>query len=790
MDQKRLAAAALILIACMSVAGAAPKEAPALYSVDVPSQVNPYRLAADSGWPVYDVSGSSLIVAADVSLEARFPGTVAKIFKGDFSELRWVTVRRGADPATVVPRALYTAGDRHLLRASDIPQEIMDRPESYWVKPFRSEPMKLAADSTIINPNLAYNPAIAALVDQVDSAQIRTWLLALQGFGTRHVSAGNHVAVTNWIKTQFTTMGIGSVVTDTCYSTTGHNVIATVPGLYDTVTLYVAGGHYDSYATSNAPGANDNASGTVAAMELARILGQAGNRPNSTVKFMAFDAEELGLYGSEYIAARMAAAGAKVGCMLNFDMIGCEGNDSIFNSQHYAGSTAYAQLLIRMARLYGRHADTNVAGQYGTGYLQQSDSYPFSQEGFPVAWVLEKYDGSSIYHTPRDSVSHMNLRYMTGNVKGALGFFATLAFHPAKVGGVTVAEGGDGHTLALSWKRDAAANITGYKVYWGRTSGIYADFHTVTGSADTVDTISGLMADSLYYVAVVAVNDQDQESVFLTEYRARPFSGVATTAFFDDFEAGLGKWTRGHTGGTVDWDTTSAAYHSPGHSVTDSRVGNYGNNVNSYLQVLNGINLTSYNHAQLSWWERYATESGWDWCTPEYSTNNGSSWTALVARYSGINTAWTQRTVDLTSLCPTTTNYKFRFRFTTDGNTVDDGWYVDDVLLTGYLPTGISGAPTAPGAGGTIRLQCWPSPAATTVHLQYSLPVAGQARLDVYDIAGRRVARLSDGNMPAGTHDVTWDCHDGSGRRVANGTYFFRLRAGGSIAVTRVSVVR
>jgi len=141
------------------------------------------------------------------------------------------------------------------------------------------------------------------------------------------------------------------------------------------------------------------------------------------------------------------------------------------------------------------------------------------------------------------------------------------------------------------------------------------------------------MTDSLYYVAVAAVNDQGQESVFLNEYRARPFSGVAATMFSDDFETGLGKWTRGHTGGTVDWDTTGASYHSPGHSVTDSRAGDYGDGVNSYLQVLSGIDLTVCNHATLSWWERYATESGYDYCNPEYQINGGA-WTALVARYS------------------------------------------------------------------------------------------------------------------------------------------------------------
>ncbi|MCU0606820.1 MAG: M20/M25/M40 family metallo-hydrolase [Candidatus Edwardsbacteria bacterium] len=785
MFPKRFLHLALALAASLTALQAAPRGAATLYRVHLDADGAAHRLAVQHQWPVYDLSGQDLLVGADVSAAVGSKGDVTMVYQGELSALRWVTVRRGADPAVVAPRALYAAGDRYLLRAADVPAGLADKPESYWVKPFRTAAIKLAGDSTVINPAIVYDPAIAAIANQVDSSRIRAWVTAMQNFGTRHVSAGNHVTVTNWVKDQFAGMGISDVVTDTCYGTTGHNVIATIPGLYDTVTLYIAGGHYDSYAVSNAPGADDNASGAAAALEYAHILSQAGNRPNSTVKLICFDAEEIGLYGSEHVSARMAAAGATIGCMLNFDMVGADGNDSAFYSQHNPGSTAYAQFLIRMARLYGRHADTNAVGQYGAQYLSQSDSYPFAQEGFPVAWTLEK-NFSTVYHTANDNTSHMNFRYLTGNLKGSLGFFATIAFHPAKVRNVKVSENGSGSTLAVSWGSAAAANIAGYKVYWGRSSGSYADYHTVTGAADTTDTITGLMADSLYYVAVAAVDDQGRESVFLSELQARPFNGTAATAFFDDFESGLSLWTRS---GTPNWDTTGASYHSPGHSVTDSRSGNYGNNVNSYLQVLDGIDLTGYTHASLSWWERYATESGWDFCRPEYSINNGA-WTALVAAYSGSSTSWKQRTFDLTGICPTTTSYRFRFRFTTDGNTVDDGWYVDDVLLTGYVPTGVTGSPAAPVTAGRLHLQCRPSPAATAVELVFSLPAAGPARLDVYDIAGRRVVSLGDGMRVAGEHRVRWDCRDAAGRRVANGTYFFRLAAGGAACVGKVSVVR
>jgi hypothetical protein len=304
--------------------------------------------------------------------------------------------------------------------------------------------------------------------------------------------------------------------------------------------------------------------------------------------------------------------------------------------------------------------------------------------------------------------------------------------------------------------------------------------------ADTTDVIDGLMPDSLYYVAVAAVNDQGQESVFLNEYQARPFSGTAVAAFFDDFESGLGQWTRGHSGGTVDWDTTSAQYHSPTHSVTDSRAGNYGNNVNSYIQVVNGINLTGYNRASLSWWERYSTESSWDWCYPEYSVNGGA-WTALVTRYSGSQTAWTQRSVDLTGFCPTASSFKFRFRFTSDGSQVYDGWYVDDVAVTAFVPAGVSGQEPSPAEPGRMSASAYPNPAGRRVMFSLSNAGPGPARVAIYDVTGRHVAGLEAGE---GTGRAEWGLRSDGGKRVANGVYFYRATAGENAATGRFQVLR
>ncbi|MBK9777869.1 MAG: hypothetical protein IPP62_16190 [bacterium] len=62
--------------------------------------------------------------------------------------------------------------------------------------------------------------------------------------------------------------------------------------------------------------------------------------------------------------------------------------------------------------------------------------------------------------------------------------------------------------------------------------------------------------------------------------------------------------------------------------------------------------------------------------------------------------------------------------------------------------------------------------------------------LAVFDLAGRLVRTLVDGDRPAGADGVMWDGCDASGRGLASGTYFARLEAGGERAVTRMSLVR
>jgi len=88
-----------------------------------------------------------------------------------------------------------------------------------------------------------------------------------------------------------------------------------------------------------------------------------------------------------------------------------------------------------------------------------------------------------------------------------------------------------------------------------------------------------------------------------------------------------------------------------------------------------------------------------------------------------------------------------------------------------------------------VLLQNAPNPFRAASTITYSLPVAGPVTLDIYDIAGRHVRRLVDGEGTVGLHHVDWEGRDKSGRRVAPGVYFYRLVTEQKVQTNKMSLV-
>lgn len=278
-------------------------------------------------------------------------------------------------------------------------------------------------------PEMTREEFVSYLTAQVSSDNLESSVRWLEGMGTRFALAENRRDVAAKIRNRFISMGYHGAILDSFYlektiqgveyHTWQYNVTATVEGIEDD-SICIVGAHYDSYASGvnpfvTAPGANDNASGMAAVMEIARIIRGSRLRPKHTVVFIAFAAEELGLHGSSYQAEKSAATGDKIIMMINHDMISYvadpSANQWYLNIIHYDNS---AGLRDDAALLCDEHS-TLVSCSDNT-FNDRSDSYPYYLNGFK-ALFFHQSDVEGTYHTPGDRVSVCNFEYAREIVK-------------------------------------------------------------------------------------------------------------------------------------------------------------------------------------------------------------------------------------------------------------------------------------------------------------------------------------------------------------------------------------
>ena len=139
-----------------------------------------------------------------------------------------------------------------------------------------------------------------------------------------------------------------------------------------------------------------------------------------------------------------------------------------------------------------------------------------------------------------------------------------------------------------------------------------------------------------------------------------------------------------------------------------------------------------------------------------------------------------------------------------DATELENGLYTGNILIstndpehnTFTLPctlevgeTGIGDDMTAVPATFSLT-QNYPNPFNPTTDIAFGLPADGHTTLEVYDIMGRKVKTLVDGNLPAGVHQITWDSADENGNHVASGVYFYKLVQGDNVTTKKMMMVK
>jgi Zn-dependent M28 family amino/carboxypeptidase len=184
------------------------------------------------------------------------------------------------------------------------------------------------------------------------------------------------------------------------------NVLAIRKGSLDTVI--VIGAHYDAVG----PGADDNASGTAAVLELARMFPTA----RRNLVFILFSAEEMGLYGSSYYVKNPKFPNNKTIFMLNLDMIGY-----LKEGRQYEDNPDVNEIL---KVLYGKYPFAqSITIRGGTA----SDQEPFDKIGIPVAFLHTGLHRN--YHKPSDTAEKLNYEGMVQIVKYSYDLIKALDTH-------------------------------------------------------------------------------------------------------------------------------------------------------------------------------------------------------------------------------------------------------------------------------------------------------------------------------------------------------------------------
>ncbi|MCU0414198.1 MAG: M20/M25/M40 family metallo-hydrolase, partial [Ignavibacteriaceae bacterium] len=364
---------------------------------------------------------------------------------------------------------------------------------------------------------------ITHITSLVDPDSVRYFIQSLQNFQTRFLLANTRDAVAGWLKNQFLQMGFADVVIDSFQyqGTWQKNVVATLPGIYEPQVYNIVGGHHDSYSSGNpmvfAPGADDNASGTAAVLEIARVIKANNYQPESTIKFVTFAAEEYGLWGSVDYAQKALNSGMNIKIMINHDMISHSyypANQSEVDINRYTGFDYLRDLAFYCIENYSvlgpRNGSLNSAG---------SDSYSFWERGFPSVY-FEETNFSPFYHSPADTIGNYNMEYCAEVIKSSCATLLLNIVMPTMIQNYNLIDAGTGSSLLLTWSPNASPDFHSYKIYVGDQSGVY---NTVLTTTDTIFTVGGLTEGNLYYLGV-SVLDQDGFESLIVEKSSAPYS--------------------------------------------------------------------------------------------------------------------------------------------------------------------------------------------------------------------------------------------------------------------------
>lgn len=462
---------------------------------------------SQSGLEIYYYNEQQVIAGGEASKHPE----AKPLCKADSAPLYLVTKFANPQLPAACGKVLLDLGSMLLLQ-SELNEVELRQLITNPFTPLELKPMQLSPDTPILQGLNETRTAIETMIAQVSADSVLASIQSLQDFQTRYALADNRMIVANWIKNQFIRFGISNANLHSFQwqGTTQYNVVATITGSVYPDTYIVVGGHHDSITNATpltfAPGADDNASGTVAAIEMARVMMATGFQPKCSIRFVTFAAEEFGLWGSKAYAQYADTNDMDIRLMINHDMIANTNpspTDLRVLLMPYDGFMQHTDHAAALTTQY-----TSLVPVYGSMNLSASDSYSFWQRGFPVIYYFE-YNFSQVYHSNNDITANINPVYCAEVIRSSTAVAASYANMPSAPANLRVLDTGTGTSLGVFWDTVPDPSISSYTVYWGTESGEYPFSQTYTG---TQCTLSGLSEGQTYYVAISSLDASGNES--------------------------------------------------------------------------------------------------------------------------------------------------------------------------------------------------------------------------------------------------------------------------------------
>ncbi|MGH9883147.1 MAG: M20/M25/M40 family metallo-hydrolase, partial [Pyrinomonadaceae bacterium] len=330
------------------------------------------------------------------------------------------------------------------------------------------------------------------------------------------------------------------------------NVVATLKGVQpeSAERVYVVSGHYDSMCSSpidakcDAPGANDDASGTAAVLEIARVM--ARYKFDATIVFMAVAGEEQGLLGAAYFAEEAKKKSTDIEAMFTNDIIGNtlggngvrdRGTVRVF-SEGVPSSEKPEEANVRrgvggendspsrqLARFIKEVSEGYVPAMKvmmvyrRDRYLRGGDHIPFLERGFAAVRFTEPNEDYTHQHQNvrmengvryGDLPEFVDFAYIGNVARVNAASLAMLALAPARPKNVVILTARLTNDTDLKWDANKEADLAGYEIVWRETTAPVWTNSRAVGNV-TSYTMKGMSKDN-YFFGVRAVDRQENRS--------------------------------------------------------------------------------------------------------------------------------------------------------------------------------------------------------------------------------------------------------------------------------------